>query len=69
MSIPTHQPTPGGKTEPPAIRVVGVVGAGVMGSGIVQWCAARGLQVLLCDNHREALQNAMTVAAGSSPGR
>lgn len=48
----------------PPIRKVGVVGAGVMGSGIAQWCAARGLAVVLHDSQPAALERAQTVIAG-----
>jgi 3-hydroxyacyl-CoA dehydrogenase/enoyl-CoA hydratase/3-hydroxybutyryl-CoA epimerase len=34
---------------PPPIKCVGIVGAGVMGAGIAQWCAARGFDVVLRD--------------------
>lgn len=33
----------------PGIASVAVIGAGVMGSGIAQWCASKGLHVLLRD--------------------
>ena len=43
------------------IRRVGVVGAGVMGSGIAQWLAARGCDVVLRDTRPEALLHARAV--------
>jgi 3-hydroxyacyl-CoA dehydrogenase/enoyl-CoA hydratase/3-hydroxybutyryl-CoA epimerase len=48
---------PAGKT----IRTVGVVGAGVMGSGIAQWCAAHGLPVVLRDVQRSMLERGREV--------
>jgi 3-hydroxyacyl-CoA dehydrogenase/enoyl-CoA hydratase/3-hydroxybutyryl-CoA epimerase len=43
--------------QPPVARV-GVIGAGVMGSGIAQWLAARGLSVVLRDVDEPALERA-----------
>ena len=37
------------RTVTPPIQKVGVLGAGVMGAGIAQWCSARGLTVRLKD--------------------
>lgn len=34
---------------PTAMQVIGIVGAGQMGSGIAQVCASKGLEVLLMD--------------------
>ena len=39
------------------IERVGVVGAGQMGNGIAQVCAAAGLQVIMCDVDESALQS------------
>ncbi len=36
--------------------IVGVVGAGQMGSGIAQICATRGLEVILSDRNSEFLE-------------
>ncbi|WP_421866987.1 3-hydroxybutyryl-CoA dehydrogenase [Motiliproteus sp.] len=41
------------------IEQVGVVGAGQMGSGIAQVCAAAGLKVTLCDLNQEALERGL----------
>ena len=46
------------------IRKVGVVGAGVMGSGIAQWAAARGLQVVLRDVQPELVERGLGVIHG-----
>lgn len=47
------------------IQQVGVIGAGTMGNGIAQVCAAAGLSVTLVDISAEALDRAMTTMAGS----
>lgn len=46
------------------VKTVGVVGAGVMGSGIAQWCAAKGLAVILRDVSPEFLERGRGVIAG-----
>jgi 3-hydroxybutyryl-CoA dehydrogenase len=43
-----------------------VVGAGLMGSGIAQVCAAAGLKVILCDVSQEALDRALKTIAWSA---
>lgn len=45
-------------------QIIGIVGAGVMGSGIAHWCATRGCGVMLCDTERPALEHAITVIRG-----
>ncbi|KAK9803435.1 hypothetical protein WJX73_000318 [Symbiochloris irregularis] len=40
-------------------KLIGVIGAGQLGSGIAQVCAAKALQVVLCDNNEDALDQAM----------
>lgn len=47
---------------PREIRRVGVIGAGVMGSGIAQWCAAHGRNVLLHDVNDRMLARGLQVA-------
>ena len=50
---------------PPApVRTVGIIGAGVMGSGIAHWCALHGHGVILCDEKKEALDHGVTVIRG-----
>lgn len=44
---------------------VGIIGAGQMGAGIAQVCAAAGLQVVLCDVSAAALQRALDTITGS----
>jgi 3-hydroxyacyl-CoA dehydrogenase/enoyl-CoA hydratase/3-hydroxybutyryl-CoA epimerase len=43
---------------------VGVIGAGVMGSGIAQWCAARGLQVVMRDVQPAVVERGFGVIRG-----
>ena len=43
----------------PAVKKVAVVGAGLMGAGIAQWSAGRGLRVLLKDLNAGALAKGM----------
>ena len=45
-------------------QIIGIIGAGVMGSGIAQWCARHGFGVMLCDADREALEHAITIIRG-----
>jgi 3-hydroxybutyryl-CoA dehydrogenase len=44
---------------------IGVVGAGIMGSGIAQVCALAGLPVTLVDISGAALERAMVSIGGS----
>jgi 3-hydroxybutyryl-CoA dehydrogenase len=46
------------------VRVIGVVGAGTMGSGIAQTAAAAGFQVGLYDVNEEAVERALSTIAG-----
>jgi 3-hydroxyacyl-CoA dehydrogenase/enoyl-CoA hydratase/3-hydroxybutyryl-CoA epimerase len=56
---------PAAKAAPaPPFQIIGIIGAGVMGSGIAHWCALRGCGVMLCDTDREALERAITVIRG-----
>jgi len=41
------------------VKNVAVIGAGVMGAGIAQWCAAKGQQVILKDINPDALNKGM----------
>jgi 3-hydroxybutyryl-CoA dehydrogenase len=47
------------------IKTVGVVGAGTMGNGIVQVCAAAGLEVIMQDIGDAQLERGMNTIAGS----
>jgi 3-hydroxybutyryl-CoA dehydrogenase len=59
---PTPQPTnPQKKTKNSHLpQVIGVVGSGQMGSGIAQVCATRGMQVILSDRTRDALDHGLS---------
>lgn len=46
------------------IEAMAVVGAGVMGAGIAQWSAARGIEVVLKDIAREPLLKGLAVIQG-----
>lgn len=63
IDSPTAADHPSGM-ESHGIRRIGVVGAGVMGSGIAQWCAARGYDVVLCDAQTAALTRADDIIRG-----
>jgi 3-hydroxyacyl-CoA dehydrogenase len=41
------------------LQIIGVVGAGQMGSGIAQVCAAKGLEVLITDRSQELLDRSV----------
>ena len=47
------------------IRKIGVVGAGTMGNGIAQACAAAGLDVVMTDVAQAALDRAVSTLSGS----
>jgi len=47
------------------IQTVGVIGAGLMGSGIAQVCAVAGVRVVLRDLSQEALQRALAAIDSS----
>jgi 3-hydroxybutyryl-CoA dehydrogenase len=48
-----------------SIKTVGVVGAGTMGNGIVQVCAAAGLKVIMQDIGEAQVERGMDTIAGS----
>lgn len=50
---------------PVSINKVGVVGAGTMGNGIAQVCAAAGLDVVMLDLDQKALERGVTTVASS----
>jgi 3-hydroxybutyryl-CoA dehydrogenase len=47
------------------ITTIGVVGAGTMGNGIAQACAAKGLSVVMVDINEAAVQRGIATVAGS----
>jgi len=47
------------------IKTVGVIGAGTMGNGIVQVCAAAGLKVTMQDIADEAVQRGLNTVSTS----
>jgi 3-hydroxyacyl-CoA dehydrogenase/enoyl-CoA hydratase/3-hydroxybutyryl-CoA epimerase len=51
-------------TKPASIARVGVVGAGVMGSGIAHWLAAHGCEVVLRDVQNELVERGLGVIRG-----
>lgn len=52
------------KAAPAPLKKIGVVGAGVMGSGIAQWCAARGYAVVMRDVKPEFVERGLSVIRG-----
>ena len=55
--------TPEIESEAPEVRMVGVVGAGQMGSGIAHVCALSGMPVHIADVRPDALDKAMATIA------
>lgn len=50
--------------KPDPIRIIGVVGAGVMGSGVAHWLAASGHEVVLRDVTPELVDSAQMIIKG-----
>lgn len=61
-------PPEAGNSHSRTIKKVGVIGAGVMGSGIAHWCAACGLQVVLRDVQPDFIARGLTVIRGLFDG-
>jgi len=61
LTVDAWFPKPVTPAAPKPVKFIGVVGAGVMGSGIAQWCAARGIGVLIYDNDKAALHRGVEV--------
>ena len=60
----------GGSPGVPAVRTLGVVGAGTMGSGIAQVAALAGFETYLHDPFPEALERGLEGArSGLAQGR
>ncbi|MSU46584.1 MAG: hypothetical protein EXS42_05545 [Lacunisphaera sp.] len=49
---------------PKPFRIVGIIGAGIMGTGIAQWCASHGFGVMLCDIDHEAVERGIKIIRG-----
>ena len=64
LTVDAWFPKPAAATAPAPFRKIGVVGAGVMGSGIAQWCAARGHDVVLRDVKPEFVERGFAVIRG-----
>jgi 3-hydroxybutyryl-CoA dehydrogenase len=47
------------------IQTVGIIGAGTMGNGIAQACAAAGVQVLMQDINEAAIERGLNTVSGS----
>lgn len=58
---PTSPAVADKRSSEPPLRCVGVVGAGVMGSGIAQWLAVRGFDVVLRDVDAAAVERGIGV--------
>jgi 3-hydroxyacyl-CoA dehydrogenase/enoyl-CoA hydratase/3-hydroxybutyryl-CoA epimerase len=61
LTVDAWFPKPVSAVPAPPARLVGIVGAGVMGSGIAHWCAMHGYGVILNDTSKEALQRGVAV--------
>jgi 3-hydroxyacyl-CoA dehydrogenase/enoyl-CoA hydratase/3-hydroxybutyryl-CoA epimerase len=64
LSVDAWFPKPTTAVAPTPFKKIGVVGAGVMGSGIAQWCAARGYEVVLRDVKPEFVARGLEVIRG-----
>ena len=49
----------GAATAP--FRIIGILGAGVMGTGIAHLCASRGFGIIMCDTDRSAVDRGIAV--------
>lgn len=64
LTVDAWFPKPENAAAPAPFKKIGVIGAGVMGSGIAQWCAARGYGVVMRDVKPEFVERGMTVIKG-----
>jgi 3-hydroxyacyl-CoA dehydrogenase/enoyl-CoA hydratase/3-hydroxybutyryl-CoA epimerase len=64
LTVDAWFPKPAEAVAPKPFRTIGVIGAGVMGSGIAQWCASRGYGVIMNDSNVEALKQGVEVVRG-----
>lgn len=49
---------------PAPFRIIGILGAGVMGTGIAHLCASRGFGVIMCDTDHAVIERGITVIRG-----
>ena len=64
LTVDAWFPPPAAAERPVPFRTVGIIGAGVMGSGIAHWCALHGFGVILYDEKEEAIEHSVTVIRG-----
>jgi len=64
LTVDTWFPPAAALSAAAPFKKIGVVGAGVMGSGIAQWCAARGHDVVLRDVKPEFVERGLAVIRG-----
>lgn len=64
LTVDAWYPRPAAPAQPAPFGRIGVVGAGVMGSGIAQWCAARGHEVVLRDVQPDIVARGLGVIQG-----
>lgn len=64
LTVDAWFPKPADAAAPAPFKKIGVIGAGVMGSGIAQWCAARGYSVVMRDVTPEFVERGMGVIKG-----
>lgn len=64
LTVDAWYPKPPAVAAPAPFKKIGVIGAGVMGSGIAQWCAARGYSVVMRDVKPEFVERGLAVIKG-----
>ncbi len=64
LTVDAWFPKPAVPVAPAPFKKVGVIGAGVMGSGIAQWCAARGYTVVMRDVQAEFVERGLSIIKG-----
>lgn len=64
LTVDAWFPKPAEPVAPAPFKKIGVIGAGVMGSGIAQWCAARGYSVVMCDVKPEFVERGLAIIQG-----
>jgi 3-hydroxyacyl-CoA dehydrogenase len=61
---PWFPPLAAGTLPPKALRAIGIVGVDKTGTGIAQWCATKGLGVIMHDREAGTLTQAVEVVRG-----